>query len=294
MKKLLVLIMTMVLCIAICGCDGQEEPLGLGASTQEILNKISDKPYNELITYNSSSGQWHSFYMWWLKIPRPQRTHVLGPGGPTPTPDKVELYTEFSLPYHEKMDEITLINEEFPIECLRKNNDIIYSVHALEDDYMLYIVYEEYNNNQEKSLRAGKLRFVLPRNITLTDEAITSIKINESTLYNVGYSVDNTVKKGYGIVAPLSKFINSAEAIEYMRQKDLDGLCSLVALSTFHYTVNGNWYKIDYTLNSDEFTSTADVETLYIHQFSWNAFKVKSVEQIDAPPILEQDLPKQK
>ena len=81
--------------------------------------------------------------------------------------------------------------------------------------------------------------------------------------------------------------------------------------STVHYTVEGNWYKINYGANGEGFSDIAEWKKtvssneikashgngrnpsrMPVPMIDQTKYKVLNIEKIDAPPILEQDLPK--
>lgn len=196
------------------------------------------------------------------------------------------------------MEGIIVINQCLPVECLRRTNNAIYSIHSIDDDCLLYIEYDQYSVEGISSLKAKFPSIILPITVTLSDEEILSI--------NEGVHMLKDVKD-------IDPMVNNAHMIDYhiftkididtivSTKEDLEEFCETPLFSTIHYTVEGNWYKISYGLNSDRFSSVYEWyqttlphggESTLLPIAGGTSYKVLSVEKIDAPPILEQDLPK--
>lgn len=298
MRKLLIVILCMVLCIGICGCDEHDNEPKEREGLQEILDKANDRSYNELITETHSLYDWKSFHTNYVyAVPK----ESIDPESFDPF--NIDI-TKFKVT-REPNDDIIAINQNFPIQCLRKIGDTIYSIHAIDEDRLLIIEYEKYNNGffEDDSLRIKEPSILLPKNVTLTDGDISKIKANESTLSDVA-KIDSTAPDAYSIIT--QRYKSDANQAD-----DFKTFCSKTMFSTVHYTVEGNWYKINYGANGEGFSDIAEWKKtvssneikashgngrspsrMPVPMIDQTKYKVLNIEKIDAPPILEQDLPK--
>lgn len=288
MKKIIVIMTLLALCVGICGCTDQGEDMGLTSLAQVILDKASNKPYDKLITKSHSSNE---LFRYWVNYSYYYHATVC-----TDLQHDQEVVTLMEQPSIK--GDIIIINECLPIECLRRTNDAIYSVHSIYDDCLLYIEYEKYSVNGISSLKAKLPGIVLPKTVTLSDEDLLSINQGVYTLKDVK-SIDPTVDNAHMMDHHIATNLDP-DTIISTNEEDLEEFCTRPLFSTMHYTVERNWYKINYGLNGDKYSSIKEWYQTTIpnsggpslSKVGGDSFKVINVEKIDAPPILKQDLPK--
>ena len=289
MKNTIIVLLILLLCVWICGCNDQGEVMGLTPLAQTILDKASDKPYDKLVTKSLSSNELFEYWVnYWYYCHGTVYTSLQH------DQEAVMLMDQPGM-----REDIIVINEWLPIECLRRTNDAIYSVHSIDNTCLLYIEYDKYSVNGVSSLKAKLPSIILPMTVTLSDEEILSINEGVHMLKDVK-DIDPMVNNAHMIDYHISTKID-IDTIVSTKEENLEEFCETPLFSTIHYTVEGNWYKISYGLNSDRFSSVYEwYQTTLPHGgestlpsiAGGTSYKVLSVEKIDAPPILEQDLPK--
>lgn len=292
MKKVAILFTVFVLLITLVACDPSN------ATQEEIMKRVSDKPYEELITKVYTTEEMSEYLKYYDELEWEDRIIHSATyeeiAEAYDDEDCVEkyptavIYSEGKCIIDQIQQEnvITSINKAFPIQCLRNNNGTYYSIHRFDDKYLLYTIYLQDIKNGI-IFKDPRYNIVLPVDTTLTDEAISAIQ--------EGGSLADVIK----IDPSAEKVFDTWEL--YQRGRGESKLSSMLRprvqmhFMSIHYTKEGNWYRIQYEFMDplyDEKGKEIMAEYEVVNQETIQHFViVQSIESIE-PPILEQDLPK--
>ncbi|MBR3750402.1 MAG: hypothetical protein IKK58_01380 [Clostridia bacterium] len=292
MKKVAILFTVFVLLITLVACDPSN------ATQEEIMKRVSDKPYEELITKVYTTEEMSEYLKYYDELEWEDRIIHSATyeeiAEAYDDEDCVEkyptavIYSEGKCIIDQIQQEnvITSINKAFPIQCLRNNNGTYYSIHRFDDKYLLYTIYLQDIKNGI-IFKDPRYNIVLPVDTTLTDEAISAIQEGGSLADVI--KIDPSAEK---VFDPWDCYLR--EDIEWgMSAKPRPQI--QIVFTSIHYTKEGNWYRIQYEFMDplyDEKGKEIKAEYEVVNQETIQHFViVQSIESIE-PPILEQDLPK--
>lgn len=293
MKKVAILFTVFVLLITLVACDPSN------ATQEEIIKRVSDKPYQELITKVYTTEEMSEYLKYYDELEWDDRIIYSATYEEIDEAfdgeDCVEKYPTLVIYSGGKCitdqflqeNVITSLNKEFPIQCLRNNNGTYYSIHGFEDKYLLYTIYLQDIKNGI-IFKDPRYNIVLPIDTTLTDEAISAIQKNHSLADVI--KTDPSAEKVFDTWE-----LYQMNSVEFELSSMLPPRVQMHFMS-IHYTKEGNWYRIQYEFMDplyDEKGKEIMAEYGVRNQETiQHFFIVQSIESIDSPPILEQDLPK--
>lgn len=164
MKRLLIVILMLMLIVPCTACDVQMAELR-NRTEEEILASVTDEPYEELITVKTDHLAVKKLISSKKYLGGKDSAPMGGPGG---------MSIDLTLGYPKELT-LTEVNQQFPIQCLRKSGEgRYYAVYLNEYGDPFYLCFKYV-------FRDGKGEYLLHKSIMLPT-VNTSFKTDETTL----------------------------------------------------------------------------------------------------------------
>ena len=284
MKRIVVLFTIIVVIFSMTACDPSS------VTQEQIIQRVSDKPYEQLITKSYTSKQFSDFFNI-LRLSEDEQR-------------KLYENSTANFLYMNLFQNLESLNKKFPVECIRDvteanaPNAEYYAIYEV-DGCLLYILFGTNPNGSIVTCKHYEEIFALPKKTTLTDDKVLLIK--ETDTYADVLKIDNSTGIGrdpaytFAFLAQNKNPDRSFESCLVSWSDDNFQYYSYDISTLYysiHYTTENNWYRINYIVKSDNVDSFEAQYGKLTPKNIQNFLTVHSVEQIDPMPILEQDLPK--